>query len=213
MSAHSSRPWYIVDPRSARFIGPWDGVTSVALLFTAIFTPYEVGFLPPSRRADEPLFILNRLIDVIFMLDFTLQFFLMYLSNTGARDGKAASWVNEPRKIAWHYVTSPWFPLDVLSIGVATFDYLELDVVKRAMSDSEESGAPSTTATVRSSSAATRARLAAPRGTGTGASPAVSSSAFWSVALSRTACSLSSKSWLSFVRSWGMAAATRRPFT
>ena len=45
------KPWYIVDPRSSRALGYWDACTSLALLFTAIFTPIEVGFIPmPEDR-------------------------------------------------------------------------------------------------------------------------------------------------------------------
>ena len=36
----------VIDPRSSSRLGTWDMVTSVALIFTAIFTPIEVGFIP-----------------------------------------------------------------------------------------------------------------------------------------------------------------------
>ena len=42
-------PWYLIDPRpgspAAGPLGVWDAVSIVTLLFTAIFTPYEVAFL------------------------------------------------------------------------------------------------------------------------------------------------------------------------
>lgn len=38
----------------------WDWLTGCAIVFTAIVTPYEVGYLPPSCSGD-PLFIINRL--------------------------------------------------------------------------------------------------------------------------------------------------------
>ena len=45
------KPWYIIDPRCSRGLGYWDACTSLALLFTAIFTPIEVGFIPmPEGR-------------------------------------------------------------------------------------------------------------------------------------------------------------------
>ena len=122
------RPWYIIDPRTAWYIPWWDLVTAVALVFTATLTPYEVGFLPAAKYPSDAWFIMNRIVDFIFLSDFTLQFFLGYM----ATDGKAG-WVFEPRKIACHYMTSFFFPLDVLSIGVAVFDWLELEAVQRAV--------------------------------------------------------------------------------
>ena len=37
----------------------WDWLTGFAIVFTAIVTPFEVGYLPPSH-VDDPLFIINR---------------------------------------------------------------------------------------------------------------------------------------------------------
>ena len=94
-------PWYIIDPtgeiiaeqrrrnRSSQKPSPWptlyptwDLVTGIALIFTAIVTPFEVGFLPPPERADEPLFVINRIIDVLFAIDMILQFFVMIPKDT-----------------------------------------------------------------------------------------------------------------------------------
>ena len=41
-------------------------------------------------------------------------------SNFQSPDGE--HWVTDRRKIAWHYVASFWFMVDVLSIGVSLFD-------------------------------------------------------------------------------------------
>jgi hypothetical protein len=62
------RPWYIIDPGSVR-MSTWDACTALALIFTALATPFEVGFMPPPRSATETLFIVNRLIDGIFFVD------------------------------------------------------------------------------------------------------------------------------------------------
>ena len=126
-----TRPWYIVDPRGS-FSSNWDTVTSIALIFTALFTPFEVGFVQPARFPWQPWFIVNRIVDVIFISDFILQFFLAYLAPP-TRDGKAAMWIFHQGKIAKNYVTSAWFPLDVLSILVAALDYFELQVVQQAL--------------------------------------------------------------------------------
>ena len=46
----------------------WDLVTALALIWTAIATPVEVAFLAPSLTALDALFLINRLIDLIFVL-------------------------------------------------------------------------------------------------------------------------------------------------
>ena len=67
-----------IDPRSNPWIGWWDFVLSFALIFTAVFTPVEVGFIPvPKDRWADPLFIVNRVVDMIFIIDMSLQFCLM----------------------------------------------------------------------------------------------------------------------------------------
>ena len=56
----------------------WDVIAGLALLCTAATTPFEVGFLDPPKSAMEPMFILNRIIDGIFVIDIIFQFFIMY---------------------------------------------------------------------------------------------------------------------------------------
>jgi hypothetical protein len=59
----------------------WDVVTSIALIFTAIMTPVEVGFMDiPADRWADGLFITNRCVDIIFILDVLMQFFIMCAS-------------------------------------------------------------------------------------------------------------------------------------
>jgi len=70
----------------------------------------QVAILPPPTQVDF-LFILNCLIDLIFIADMVLQFFLMYpqKTNTGIR------WEHRKSKIAIHYLTT-WFIIDLISI-------------------------------------------------------------------------------------------------
>ena len=73
-----TRRWYIIDPRTSSWIGYWDLVTSFALLFTAIVTPVEVGFLQiPDDRWSDPLFLTNRGVDLVFVIDISFQFLQM----------------------------------------------------------------------------------------------------------------------------------------
>ena len=57
------RQWYLIDPRTSKCYGHWEGVTALALLYVAIVTPYEVALLPTAESFSDPLLILNRLID------------------------------------------------------------------------------------------------------------------------------------------------------
>ena len=97
-------------------------VTSVALIFTAIFTPIEVGFIPtPENRWSDPLFLINRVVDAIFVVDVILQFFIMvpiidHSTLEGVRFEKS------PRIIAKAYLTSAWAPVDFISVSVSAFD-------------------------------------------------------------------------------------------
>ena len=55
------RSKYLLDPRTSKLMPNWDVVTSIALIFTAIMTPVEVGFMDiPADRWADGLFITNR---------------------------------------------------------------------------------------------------------------------------------------------------------
>lgn len=117
----------------------WDAVTTVVLLFTVVVTPFEVGFLPPPSDASEPLFIINRFIDLVFVLDLVFQFLIMVpASDASAADGAewktwstalvsddVHRWEMRLDKIAIRYLFG-WFLIDFLSIASMTFDILPL---------------------------------------------------------------------------------------
>jgi len=76
----------LVNPDS-RFMAFWDAMTTFALAYTALITPVEVAFIGGMRRTViydtgafiiDSWFIVNRLIDLIFIFDILLQFFLMH---------------------------------------------------------------------------------------------------------------------------------------
>ena len=82
--------WWVIDPRTSKYLGYWDIVTIVALLFVALVTPFEVAFLEAPRDAKDIwerfesvgwLFCVNRLVDCLFTVDLVLQFRLMYTEN------------------------------------------------------------------------------------------------------------------------------------
>ena len=94
-----------VNPRSS-WMGVWDMTTAVALLYTATVTPFEVGLDLPTRI--DALFFINQVINVIFMVDICLQFFLPIPDHQGEL-------IRDRKLIAMRYLKS-WFVLDVVSV-------------------------------------------------------------------------------------------------
>ena len=118
------KPWYVIHPE-ARCLGLWDAFSMSALVFTATVTPFEVAFLASSKSPAEPLFIVNRIVDIIFFLDMVLQFFLMYRISLRGPSSKDGVWEDRPSKIAKNYMQS-WFVVDVFSMLPSTFDIVPL---------------------------------------------------------------------------------------
>ena len=114
---------FLIDPRTSPWIGYWDLILSFALVFTAAFTPVEVAFMGiPEDRWRDPLFVVNRIVDLIFILDMGMQFILMHPAKEGQIGGIGSSWVTDPRAIAKNYLLSSWFVLDFFSISVSALD-------------------------------------------------------------------------------------------
>ena len=116
-------PWWAVDPRTSKRIGYWDAVTTLALVFTAIFTPFEVGFVDsPLDKWSDPLFLVNRVVDLVFITDMALQFVIM----VPVIDPRTSieSWISSPSRLGCRYLTSAWAPIDVLSIAMSALDVL-----------------------------------------------------------------------------------------
>lgn len=95
---------YLIRP-DTEFMAKWDLVLLMALLFTALVTPYEVAFLETSMNG---MFAVNRFVDFIFIIDMVINFNLIYLDN----DGRP---IKAKRLIAKHYLGS-WFPLDFITV-------------------------------------------------------------------------------------------------
>lgn len=88
--------------------------------------------MPQATSLGDPLFVTNRLIDVIFILDMTFNFFLMY-EKKSYEDGMAISqWEVRLDRIARRYVTSPYFVIDVCSIVPSAFDVYTTAVIARS---------------------------------------------------------------------------------
>ena len=120
LKARSCARW-LIDPRNNPRVAYWDATTASALIFTALITPFEVGFLDPPRSFFEPLFLINLMITLIFAVDCALQFVLLVEVQTPM----GYIWVSDMRVIARTYLRS-WFTIDVLSIGVSAIDFISL---------------------------------------------------------------------------------------
>ena len=112
---------FVFRPGHSSLLNTWDVVTFLALIYTAAFTPFEVAFL--SSRDDwtawfSPLFIINRVLDVVFLTDLIFQFFISYQrSNDTASemDPKRDDWVDSRSLIARRYLRG-WFTFDILTL-------------------------------------------------------------------------------------------------
>ena len=113
----------LLDPRSSRFMGYWDLVGLCALVFTALVTPFEISFLEPSQSALNALFIINRIVDMIFIVDLCLQFVLVFEDESVTDASKR--WVTDHGTICRHYL-SGWFSIDFISCAVSGFDFMSL---------------------------------------------------------------------------------------
>ena len=117
-----------VNPTGRRMM-IWDRMMLFAMIWTALITPFEVSFMTSDASSNQPtgvagwaLFSLNRVIDLIFIFDLVLTFFVPYRQSPR----KGGRWVYDRQKIAKRYL-STWFALDALT-AVPTDLLLLLDV-------------------------------------------------------------------------------------
>lgn len=95
-------------PANSKFLSRWDPVVMSALCFTALVTPYEVALLDTSF---DPLFVVNRLIDSVFVVDMILQCLVEKTIQTP--DGTIT--INTHKELAKGYLRG-WFVIDFVSI-------------------------------------------------------------------------------------------------
>jgi hypothetical protein len=115
----------VLDPRKSRFVRRWELPLTLAVFFTALITPYEVGFLEQSSQIDV-LFVMNRIMDCIFAVDLVLQFFMMFRVQSGMM--RAERWVSDHGAIIRHYLYG-WFLLDFLALMVGVFDVYAYSII------------------------------------------------------------------------------------
>ena len=123
----------LLDPRS-KLMQNWDFFTLSALFFTATVTPYEVCLLWEEKQFGEPgwfgpLFLINWIVNIIFMIDICFNFFLPYKESIK----KGGGTVKSHKMIARNYLCG-WFPLDFISV-------VPVDNIMMAVDTSQISGA------------------------------------------------------------------------
>jgi hypothetical protein len=94
------------------------------LIFTALITPYEVALLESAESWRDALFLINRFIDLIFLVDMAIQFNLMF-ELAGESMTQGSVWVTRPGPIASHYLRT-WFGLDFMSVAISGLDFVTL---------------------------------------------------------------------------------------
>ena len=90
------------------------------------FTPYEVAYLEAPSTWEEAgsdvSFLLNRIVDLLFVADLAMQFVLMYQLESGL-DG--VKWIDEPKQIVYTYLKG-WFAIDFFSTLPSLADIVPL---------------------------------------------------------------------------------------
>ena len=105
--ATESRGW-VIDPNHSEWTAYWDLMMMTLLTIVLFLTPYEVAFLAPSVGV---LFAINRVLDLIFICDLVMQFFLAYQNGPE----KGSTWVKSLPMIRKRYMKG-WFAVDLLSV-------------------------------------------------------------------------------------------------
>lgn len=71
---------FLINPRSG-LVQYWDMCTGLALLYTATVTPFEVGIGLETKI--DALFVVNMVINLIFLIDVGVQFFMPVPDKSG----------------------------------------------------------------------------------------------------------------------------------
>mmetsp|Transcript_34669 Transcript_34669/g.79408 ORF Transcript_34669/g.79408 Transcript_34669/m.79408 type:complete len:762 (-) Transcript_34669:40-2325(-) len=105
----------------------WECFATAAILVAAIATPISVALFPWSRLTPPWLMAMERMLDMVFVVDMSMQFFVAYpvmphVESTS--NFSSGGWVVEPWKVAKRYCRLPnprslsigWFWIDLLAV-------------------------------------------------------------------------------------------------
>ena len=119
---------WAIDPNASEWTAYWDLMMMALLTVVLFLTPYEVAFLAPSVGV---LFIINRVLDLVFFCDMVIQFFLAY--QNGPEQG--STWVKSLPMIRKRYMKG-WFTVDL-------FSTIPIDTIAGAILNMDSSGGQS----------------------------------------------------------------------
>lgn len=142
LNLHQHR--WLIKPDSPR-MAQWDLFMAFLLAYIALLSPYEISFLKfeLETTGDIALFVVNRIVDLCFLADMTLQFFLMFYEKpTGGGISDTHNHgvlVHDRKRIALRYMKG-WFLLDLIS--TVPFDLLALVINEGEVSSSSAAVTP-----------------------------------------------------------------------
>lgn len=97
----------LIEPAS-HYLHCWDAlIASLLVTSVAVASPFEFAFL---KLKFDSLFVANRLVDLAFLVDMVLQFFIIC-----ADPRHPQHLLRNPKAIVWNYVCG-WFVLDFCSV-------------------------------------------------------------------------------------------------
>jgi len=99
---------FLLDRRKSYFMPVWDAVMVLALLLAATVTPFEVTYLQ-SGPCVTTLFIVNRIVDGLFVMD------ILFTFNLIETDPMSGRLLVTRAKIARRYIRT-WFMIDFVSV-------------------------------------------------------------------------------------------------
>jgi len=126
---------FLVDP-NGKMMKYWDISVALALVFTGIVTPYEVVFM---KQPGGALFVVNRFIDLLFIIDMILQLFLKVELKRPGKYGTVI--LRDPTLIRMRYLKT-WFLIDLISV-------LPFDTAMLIYESIDEQGGTSLTASLQ----------------------------------------------------------------
>lgn len=102
----------------ARWLETWELTLLVVLTYTFIITPFQVAFL---LQTPVPIFVLNRFVDLVLIVDMFLCCFMAVEKNHSSRK---PTWVSDLSKIRWLYFRSYFF-LDMIGLLASVAEIIE----------------------------------------------------------------------------------------
>lgn len=100
------------------YIEYWEQSLALALFYTLLMTPIQVAFL---ESTPVPIFVLNRMVDLMMLTDMILILFVAVQRETSTRK---QIWITKPSVIRMHYFKGQ-FIIDLIGLASSSIEILE----------------------------------------------------------------------------------------